>query len=173
MTKKELEAMLLEALQGLEEMKGLAIEADKKRLSAMNPIMPEYKALPTGEAGKAVQPARRHYSPPERKATLQGQKLQDFVAFCRTAIKGLHAFDVQKGYGRSAGIHSVYSGFNDLVKEEYGIDCYQTTAELEAVGFGIKPTKGGVMIYLPEDAKNMAKKSATNKTAKLRALLGL
>lgn len=174
MTKKELEEMLTQALAGLEEYKQIAIVADKKRLSAMNPLpVPEYAALPSGEIGKVAQPAKKHYTPPERKATLSGQAKTDFLAFATRAIKGLHDLDVKKGYGQSVGIHSVFSGFNSLITEEYGIDCYQATAELQAAGFGVKPVKGGVRLYLPEDAKNMADTSQTNKTAKLRALLGL
>ena len=52
------------------------------------------------------------------------------------------------------GIHSVYSGFNEAFKkyfnEENPVD---VTNKLAAEGkIVIRPVKGGVMLYMPEDA---------------------
>lgn len=52
------------------------------------------------------------------------------------------------------GIHTVYSGFNDAFKKYFeGEDPIKTTNQLAAEGkIVIRPVKGGVMLYLPEDA---------------------
>ncbi|MCX7943489.1 MAG: hypothetical protein N2746_03155 [Deltaproteobacteria bacterium] len=50
------------------------------------------------------------------------------------------------------GIHSVFSGFNQAFKEYYGEDPIKVTKQLADEGkIAIRPAKGGVMIYLPED----------------------
>jgi len=51
------------------------------------------------------------------------------------------------------GIHTVYSGFNEAFKKYYeGKDPVEVTNKLAAEGkLIIKPVRGGVMIYLPED----------------------
>ncbi len=55
---------------------------------------------------------------------------------------------------KSKGIHSVYSGFNSAFKEYYpGVDVIEVTKKLEEQGkIVIRPCKGGVMIYLPDEA---------------------
>lgn len=69
--------------------------------------------------------------------------------FIRKAVKKLR--------GRYKGIHSVYSGFNTAFKEYYGTNPVETTQRLAGEGkISIRPVKGGVMIYLPEDAPNTA-----------------
>jgi predicted membrane protein len=52
------------------------------------------------------------------------------------------------------GIHSVYSGFNEAFKKYYnGENPVDVTNKLAAEGkIVIRPVKGGVMLYLPEDA---------------------
>lgn len=51
------------------------------------------------------------------------------------------------------GIHSVYSGFNQAFKEYFGTNPVATTQKLAEEGkITIRPVKGGVMLYLPEDA---------------------
>ena len=51
------------------------------------------------------------------------------------------------------GIHSVYSGFNQAFKEYFGTNPVATTQKLATEGrIIIRPVKGGVMIYLPEEA---------------------
>jgi hypothetical protein len=52
------------------------------------------------------------------------------------------------------GIHTVYSGFNEAFKKYYdGEDPIKVTTELAAANkLVIRPVKGGVMLYLPEDA---------------------
>lgn len=50
------------------------------------------------------------------------------------------------------GIHSVYSGFNQAFKGYFGTNPVETTQRLAQEGkIGIRPVKGGVMLYLPED----------------------
>ncbi len=65
--------------------------------------------------------------------------------FVRRAIKKLR--------GKYKGIHTVYSGFNDAFKQYYGTNPVETTQRLAQAGkIVIRPVKGGVLIYLPEDA---------------------
>lgn len=51
------------------------------------------------------------------------------------------------------GIHSVYSGFNQAFREYFGKDPVETTNQLAKEGRIVtRPVKGGVVLYLPEDA---------------------
>ena len=52
------------------------------------------------------------------------------------------------------GIHTVYSGFNNAFKKYYdGENPIDATNNLAKDGkIVIRPVKGGVMLYLPEDA---------------------
>ena len=51
------------------------------------------------------------------------------------------------------GIHSVYSGFNQAFKEYFETNPVETTPRLAKEGkITIRPVKGGVMLYLPEEA---------------------
>lgn len=56
--------------------------------------------------------------------------------------------------GSYKGIHTVYSGFNDAFKKYFdGEDPIKITNQLATEGkIVIRPVKGGVMLYLPEDA---------------------
>ena len=70
--------------------------------------------------------------------------------FIRRAIKKLR--------GNYKGIHSVYSGFNNAFQEYFGTNPVATTQRLAQEGkIVIRPVKGGVILYLPEDAPNQAK----------------
>jgi len=67
--------------------------------------------------------------------------------FVRKAVKKLR--------GKYKGIHTVYSGFNTAFKEYFGTNPVDATQRLASEGkINIRPVKGGVMIYLPEDAPN-------------------
>jgi len=67
--------------------------------------------------------------------------------FIRRAIKKLR--------GNYKGIHSVYSGFNQAFKQYFGTNPVETTQRLVKEGkINIRPVKGGVVLYLPEDAPN-------------------
>lgn len=70
--------------------------------------------------------------------------LEDFV---KKAIVSLR----KEGY---KGIHTVYSGFNEAFKKYFeGEDPVKATNQLASEGkIVIRPVKGGVMLYLPEDA---------------------
>ena len=51
------------------------------------------------------------------------------------------------------GIHSVYSGFNRAFRDYFQKDPIETTTKLSEEGRIVtRPVKGGVMIYLPEEA---------------------
>jgi hypothetical protein len=51
------------------------------------------------------------------------------------------------------GIHTIYSGFNDAFRAYFNEDPIKWTTQLGAEGvIVIRPVKGGVMLYLPEDA---------------------
>jgi hypothetical protein len=69
--------------------------------------------------------------------------------FVRKAVKKLR--------GKYKGIHTVYSGFNTAFKQYFGTNPVEATQRLASEGkINIRPVKGGVMIYLPEDAQNTA-----------------
>jgi hypothetical protein len=67
--------------------------------------------------------------------------------FVKKAIVSLR----KEGY---KGIHSVYAGFNNAFKKYFdGENPVEVTNKLAAEGkIVIRPVKGGVMLYLPEDA---------------------
>jgi hypothetical protein len=67
--------------------------------------------------------------------------------FVRKAVVSLR----KEGY---KGIHSVYSGFNEAFKKYYpGENPVEATNKLAAEDkIIIRPVKGGVMLYLPEEA---------------------
>lgn len=67
--------------------------------------------------------------------------------FVKKAIVSLR----QEGY---KGIHSVYSGFNNAFKKYFdGENPVEVTNRLAKEGkIAVRPVKGGVMLYLPEDA---------------------
>jgi len=51
------------------------------------------------------------------------------------------------------GIHSVYSGFNQAFRDYYGTDPVGATNRLADEGRVVtRPVKGGVMLYLPDEA---------------------
>lgn len=69
---------------------------------------------------------------------------EDFV---KKAIVSLR----KEGY---KGLHTVYSGFNNAFKKYFeGENPVEVTNKLAREGkIVIRPVKGGVMLYLPEDA---------------------
>jgi len=51
------------------------------------------------------------------------------------------------------GIHSVYSGFNQAFREYFNKDPVEATTKLAQEGKIVtRPVRGGVTLYLPEDA---------------------
>ena len=51
------------------------------------------------------------------------------------------------------GIHTVYSGFNQAFKEYFEKNPVEVTNKLAEEGrIAIRPVRGGVMLYLPEEA---------------------
>jgi hypothetical protein len=70
--------------------------------------------------------------------------VEDFVLL---AIKKLRT-------GEFKGIHSVYSGFNEAFKIYFnGADPVQATSKLAREGkIVIRPVRGGVILYQPEEA---------------------
>jgi len=70
-----------------------------------------------------------------------------YEEFIRQAILKLRA-------GNYKGIHSVYSGFNEAFRKYYdGVNPVEVTNRLaKEKKITIRPVKGGVMLYLPEDA---------------------
>ncbi|MCL4492170.1 MAG: hypothetical protein M1510_09765 [Nitrospirae bacterium] len=73
-----------------------------------------------------------------------------YEEFIRKAIVSLR----KEGY---KGIHTVYSGFNEAFKKYFeGEDPIKVTNQLAQEGkIVIRPVKGGVMLYLTEDAPAM------------------
>lgn len=76
--------------------------------------------------------------------------------FIRKAIVSLR----KEGY---KGIHTVYSGFNEAFKKYFGgEDPVKVTNELARQGkLIVRPVRGGVMLYLPEDASEGATTAET------------
>jgi len=61
------------------------------------------------------------------------------------------------------GIHTVYSGFNQAFKEHFGKNPVEVTKKMAEEGkVVIRPVRGGVMLYLPEEAPK-AKESVLGK----------
>jgi len=79
--------------------------------------------------------------------------------FVKKAIVSLR----KEGY---KGIHSVYSGFNEAFKKYFdGENPVEVTNKLALEGkIVIRPVKGGVMLYLPEEAP--ATKSSADEALK-------
>jgi len=73
-----------------------------------------------------------------------------YEGFIKKAIVSLR----KEGY---KGIHTVYSGFNEAFKKYFdGDDPVKATNQLAQEGkIVIRPVKGGVMLYLPEDSPVM------------------
>jgi hypothetical protein len=71
----------------------------------------------------------------------------NYEEFVKKAIVSLR----KDGY---KGIHTVYSGFNEAFKRYFeGEDPVKVTTHLSQEGkIVIRPVRGGVMLYLPEDA---------------------
>ncbi len=67
--------------------------------------------------------------------------------FIIQAIKNL------RDLSKSKGIHSRFSGFNAAFKLQFGQESRATTDKMVTEGtLAIIPAKGGVRLYLPEDA---------------------
>jgi hypothetical protein len=79
--------------------------------------------------------------------------------FVKKAIVSLR----KEGY---KGIHSVYSGFNEAFKKYFdGENPVEVTNKLALEGkVVVRPVKGGVMLYLPEEAP--ATKSSADEALK-------
>ena len=75
-----------------------------------------------------------------------------YEEFVKQAILKLRA-------GNYRGIHTVYSGFNIAFKKYFdGEDPVKITNKLAEEGkIVIRPTKGGVVLYLPDDAPQMVR----------------
>lgn len=73
--------------------------------------------------------------------------------FVKKAIVDLR----KEGY---KGIHTVYSGFNEAFKKYFeGEDPIQVTQRLAKENkIAVRPVKGGVMLYLPEEAPPAAQR---------------
>ncbi len=63
------------------------------------------------------------------------------------------------------GIHTVYSGFNEAFKKYFaGENPIEVTSNLAREGkIVIRPVKGGVMLYLPEEAPGASSADETLK----------
>lgn len=63
------------------------------------------------------------------------------------------------------GIHTVYSGFNEAFKKYFaGENPVEVTNNLAKEGkLAIRPVKGGVMLYLPEEAPGASNADETLK----------
>lgn len=68
----------------------------------------------------------------------------------------LEAIPALRDTGRSQGIHSVYSGFNQAFKQYFGKEARPVTDRMVEEGkLAIRPVKGGVMMYLPSEAPTL------------------
>lgn len=73
-----------------------------------------------------------------------------YEEFVKQAILKLRTGDFK-------GIHSVYSGFNEAFKKYFdGVNPVEVTNQLAKEGkIVIRPAKGGVVLYLPDDVPQM------------------
>jgi len=56
------------------------------------------------------------------------------------------------------GIHTVYSGFNQAFKEHFGKNPVEVTKKMAEEGkVVIRPVRGGVMLYLPDQLPKPSK----------------
>jgi hypothetical protein len=56
------------------------------------------------------------------------------------------------------GIHTVYSGFNQAFKEHFGKSPVELTKKMAEEGkIVIRPVRGGVMLYFPDEAPQAQK----------------
>jgi hypothetical protein len=144
----------------LDDLLKRAIEADPTLLERVQSVQAEVKP-----AAEAVTPKPVEVSKPAPKGGAVTMNHADFV---RTAIVKLR----KGGY---KGIHSVYSGFNAAFGKHFGLDKAQTIAAVDKLAAdGVIATrfvKGGVMLYLAEDApvKNTEGQQADKA---LKAILG-
>ncbi|HEX9444633.1 MAG TPA: hypothetical protein VGA73_10960 [Candidatus Binatia bacterium] len=75
----------------------------------------------------------------------QGEKLTQ-AEFVKKAIVTLRKEPYK-------GIHTIYSGFNEAFRSYFNEDPIKWTNQLATEGvIVIRPVRGGVMIYLPEEA---------------------
>jgi len=67
------------------------------------------------------------------------------------------------------GIHSVYSGFNEFMRQVHpDLDPVKIMEALsQSDGFGVRTVKGGAILYLPEDAKEFANTAKQNAARKI------
>ena len=66
------------------------------------------------------------------------------------------------------GIHSVYSGFNAAFRDYFGEDPIAATKKLAMEGkIEIKPSKGGVVLYLPDDKPYDSNSKISNKSQRI------
>jgi hypothetical protein len=77
-----------------------------------------------------------------------------YEEFVKQAILKLRTGDYK-------GIHSVYSGFNDAFRKYYpGINPVEITNQLAKENkIAVVPRKGGVMLYLPDEAPQVTTKA--------------
>jgi hypothetical protein len=87
-----------------------------------------------------------------RKGAVMSEKLSH-EAFVRKAILDLR----KNGY---KGIHTVYSGFNEAFKKYFeGENPIEVTQRLAKEGkIVVRPVKGGVLLYLPEESPAAAQR---------------
>ncbi len=62
---------------------------------------------------------------------------------------------------RSKGIHSVYSGFNDAIREYFpDLNPVEITSKMAEEGkIDVRPVRGGVMLYKPGEAPSEGRRS--------------
>ena len=88
------------------------------------------------------------------KTTTANRKMgtEEFVTACIRAGRN----------GKSKGIHTVYSGFNDAFRQYYGTDPVEATQRLAEEGkILMHRTKGGAMVYLPGEGPTVSRRNAT------------
>lgn len=65
----------------------------------------------------------------------------------------IQAIKKLRDLSKSKGIHTRFTGFNEAFKLQFGEESRATTEKMATAGtVVIVPAKGGVRLYLPEDA---------------------
>lgn len=81
-----------------------------------------------------------------------GMELEQFVYACIEHVKKTTKYK---------GIHTVFGGLNVAIKRKYGIEPIPTLQALVDQGkLALRPVKGGVLLYLPQDAPEKRDKAA-------------
>ena len=81
-----------------------------------------------------------------------GTALEQFVYACIAHVKSTTKYK---------GIHTVFGGLNVAIKRKFGVEPIPALQAMVDQGkLALRPVKGGVLLYLPQDAPEQRDKAA-------------